>query len=104
MSENISLPSGADGLLLNLNEEQHHAVTVESTPLAIHAGAGSGKTRVLTHRIAWRSATGLDDSRKVLALTFTRTAAAELNYRLRNLGLRDQVATGTFHAVAYAQL
>jgi len=104
VSENISLPSGADGLLLNLNEEQRHAVTIESTPLAIHAGAGSGKTRVLTHRIAWRSATGLDDSRRVLALTFTRTAAAELNYRLRNLGLRDQVATGTFHAVAYAQL
>jgi len=104
VSENISFPSGADGLLLNLNEEQHHAVTVESTPLAIHAGAGSGKTRVLTHRIAWRSATGLDDSRRVLALTFTRKAAAELNHRLRNLGLRDQVATGTFHAVAYAQL
>ena len=104
MSKNISFPSGADGLLLNLNEEQHHAVTVESTPLAIHAGAGSGKTRVLTHRIAWRSAMGLDDSRKVLALTFTRKAAAELNYRLRSLGLRDQVATGTFHAVAYAQL
>lgn len=104
MSENISLPYGADGLLLNLNEEQHHAVTVETTPLAIHAGAGSGKTRVLTHRIAWRSAMGLDDSRKVLALTFTRKAASELNYRLRNLGLRDQVATGTFHAVAYAQL
>ena len=54
MSENIHFPSGADGLLLNLNEEQRHAVTAKQVPLAIHAGAGSGKTRVLTHRIAWR--------------------------------------------------
>ena len=43
MSENIHFPSGADGLLLNLNEEQRHAVTSKQVPLAIHAGAGSGK-------------------------------------------------------------
>ncbi len=104
MSENIHFPSGADGLLLNLNEEQRHAVTSKQVPLAIHAGAGSGKTRVLTHRIAWRIAMDIDDARKVLALTFTRKAAAELNHRLRGLGIRDQVAAGTFHAVAYAQL
>ncbi len=94
----------ADRLLDGLNEAQAEAVTTEAMPLAIHAGAGSGKTRVLTRRIAWRSMTGRSDPRHVLALTFTRKAAAELRSRLRNLGMRDQVAAGTFHSVAYAQL
>jgi len=94
----------AEALLVGLNVEQRHAVTIDTTPLAVHAGAGSGKTRVLTRRIAWRALTGLEDPRRVLALTFTRKAAGELRSRLRRLGLRDQVAAGTFHAVAYAQL
>jgi len=94
----------ADALLDGLNEAQATAVTTDAVPLAIHAGAGSGKTRVLTRRIAWRSLTGRSDPRRVLALTFTRKAAAELRSRLRILGLRDQVAAGTFHSVAYAQL
>jgi DNA helicase-2/ATP-dependent DNA helicase PcrA len=96
--------SDADGLLAGLNDEQRHAVTVDTVPLAIRAGAGSGKTRVLTRRIAWRSQAGRHDPRRVLALTFTRKAAGQLRSRLRSLGLRDQVAAGTFHAVAYAQL
>lgn len=94
----------ADSLLAGLNEAQLHAVTTDALPLAIHAGAGSGKTRVLTRRIAWRSLTGRGDPRRVLALTFTRKAAAELRSRLRILGLRDEVAAGTFHSVAYSQL
>ena len=73
-------------------------------PLCVLAGAGSGKTRVLTRRIAYRALTGDHDPRHVLALTFTRKAAGELSTRLRSLGLRDSVAAGTFHAVAYAQL
>ena len=96
--------TAADALLNGLDEAQANAVTTDTTPLAIHAGAGSGKTRVLTRRIAWRSLTGRSDPRRVLALTFTRKAAAELRSRLRILGLRDQVAAGTFHSVAYAQL
>src|SRR5439155_5497720 len=64
----------------------------------------SGKTRVLTRRIAYRAATGQHDARHVLALTFTRKAAGELASRLAALGLRDRVAAGTFHAVALAQL
>ena len=68
------------------------------------AGAGSGKTRVLTRRIAYRAATGGADARRVLALTFTRKAAGELASRLAALGLRDLPTTGTFHAVAWAQL
>ena len=94
----------ADALLRGLNDEQREAVTTDAMPLAIHAGAGSGKTRVLTHRIAWRSLTGRNDPRRVLALTFTRKAAAEMRRRLWRIGMRDQVAAGTFHSVAYAQL
>ncbi|MFN8039758.1 MAG: UvrD-helicase domain-containing protein [Acidimicrobiales bacterium] len=93
-----------DALLSGLNPAQRDAVTSSHAPLAILAGAGSGKTRVLTRRIAWRAATGDLDPRHVLALTFTRKAAGEMRSRLRQLGLRDQVAAGTFHAVAYAQL
>jgi len=94
----------AETLLRGLNDEQQVAVTTDALPLAIHAGAGSGKTRVLTHRIAWRALTGRDDPRRVLALTFTRKAASELRSRVRRLGMRDQVAAGTFHSVALAQL
>ena len=94
----------ADELLEGLNRAQREAVTSTARPLCVLAGAGSGKTRVLTRRIAWRAATGDLDPRHVLALTFTRKAAAELSARVRSLGLRDRVAAGTFHSVAYAQL
>jgi len=91
-------------LLAGLDAHQRLAVTSEARPLCILAGAGSGKTRVLTHRIAYRALTGDADPRRVLALTFTRKAAAELTSRLRTFGLRDVPAAGTFHATAYAQL
>lgn len=91
-------------LLDGLDPAQRRAVTATSHPLAILAGAGSGKTRVLTRRIAHRCLTGDADARHVLAVTFTRKAAAELDHRLRSFGLRDLPAAGTFHALAYAQL
>jgi len=93
-----------DELLGGLDEAQRAAVTSSAGPLCVHAGAGSGKTRVLTRRIAHRAETGDLDPRHALALTFTRKAAGELRSRLRRLGLRDDVAAGTFHAIAYAQL
>lgn len=96
--------SDADRLLDGLDETQREAVTSAGAPLAILAGAGSGKTRVLTRRIAWRAATERHDPRYVLAVTFTRKAANELNLRLRQLGMRDMPTTGTFHSLAYAQL
>jgi DNA helicase-2/ATP-dependent DNA helicase PcrA len=96
-------PAPAD-LLAGLNPSQRAAVTSDGVPLCILAGAGSGKTRALTRRIAWRIANGTADPRHVLALTFTRRAAGELGARLAQLGVRDQVAAGTFHGVAYAQL
>src|SRR6476659_1120292 len=80
------------------------AVTTPSTLVAVIAGAGSGKTRVLTQRIVHRIATGTADARYCLALTFTREAAVELRRRLHRAGVREHVEAGTFHAVALALL
>ncbi len=91
-------------LVAGLDESQREAVTSPEMPLCILAGAGSGKTRVLTRRIAYRVATGSADARRVLALTFSRRAASELSHRLAQLGVREQVTAGTFHAIAYASL
>jgi DNA helicase II / ATP-dependent DNA helicase PcrA len=91
-------------LLEGLTEAQRRAVTSDAAPLCVLAGPGSGKTRVLTRRIAYLAAEGRAAPRHVLALTFTRRAAGELTRRLRGLGVRDAVAAGTFHAVAFASL
>jgi DNA helicase II / ATP-dependent DNA helicase PcrA len=96
--------AAADRLLRGLNDAQVAAVTSPASPLRILAGAGSGKTRVLTHRIAHRAELGTLDPGRVLAVTFTRKAAGELRERLGRLGLRDGVHAGTFHAIAFAQL
>jgi DNA helicase-2/ATP-dependent DNA helicase PcrA len=93
-----------DRLLSDLNDRQREAVTTLASPLAILAGAGSGKTRVLTRRIAWLAAQGAVDARHVLAVTFTRKAAGELSDRLAALGIRRDVTSGTFHGLALAQL
>ncbi|MGH9005517.1 MAG: ATP-dependent helicase, partial [Acidimicrobiia bacterium] len=104
---------GDGGLLEGLDERQRQAVVTPVSPLCILAGAGSGKTRVLTRRIAYQATTGHIDAGHTLALTFTRKAAGELSERLAALGLRragvrsgpaTAVTTGTFHAVALAQL
>jgi DNA helicase II / ATP-dependent DNA helicase PcrA len=94
----------ASQLLDGLTEAQSAAVTSPASPLCILAGAGSGKTRVLTRRIAWQAEEGGIDPSRSLTLTFTRKAAGELRVRLRQLGLEDHGAAGTFHAIAYAQL
>ena len=91
-------------LLSGLTAAQRCAVVTEGAPLCILAGAGAGKTRVLTRRMAYRITTGLADADHTLALTFTRKAAGELAERLLTLGVRDRLTTGTFHGVAYAQL
>ena len=94
----------ADALVAGLNASQLEAVTTDGEPVVVLAGAGSGKTRVLTRRIAYRIATGETDPNRVMALTFTRKAAGELRQRLRAVGLRDAVAAGTFHSLALLQL
>lgn len=91
-------------LLDGLDPAQRATVTSDAAPLAILAGAGSGKTRVLTRRIAWLSQERRIDPSHVLALTFTRKAAGELVARLSRLGVRSHVTAGTFHSIALAQL
>ena len=94
----------AGALLAGLDEEQRRAVTTESQLVAVVAGAGSGKTRVLTRRVAYRVATGSAEELHTLVLTFTREAAGELRRRLPRLGLAGRVTAGTFHAVAHGML
>lgn len=97
-------PAETDELLLGLDPIQRRAVISTAPLLAIIAGAGSGKTGVLTRRVAYRCLTESTDPRHVVVLTFTRQAAGELRRRLRSLGLRDNVMAGTFHSVAYSLL
>jgi DNA helicase II / ATP-dependent DNA helicase PcrA len=89
----------ADDLLADLDADQRRAVTCESRLVAVIAGAGSGKTRVLTRRVAHRIVTGTADASHTLVLTFTREAAGELRRRLRRLGLTERIEAGTFHSV-----
>ena len=74
--------------------------TTDSQLVAVVAGAGSGKTRVLTRRVAYRIATGSADGAHTVVLTFTREAAGELRRRLPRLGLTERIAAGTFHSIA----
>lgn len=90
----------ADALLHGLDARQREAVTSTAAPLAIIAAAGSGKTTVLTRRIAHRIATGTATAGHTLALTFTRDAAGELRRRLTALDLHQPIESGTFHSVA----
>lgn len=90
-------------VLAALDPEQHAVATAPRGPLCVLAGAGTGKTRALTHRIAALVLSDQVDAREVLALTFTARAAGELRGRLRALGV-DGVQARTFHAAALRQL
>lgn len=93
----------AERLLEGLDDDQRAAATALTGPLAIIAGAGSGKTRVITHRIAYGVATGVHDPARSVAVTFTTKAAGEMTRRLATLGVPD-VRVRTFHAAALRQL
>lgn len=95
--------SDADGLLAALDEQQRTVAETLLGPVCVLAGAGTGKTRAITHRIAYGVATGSYDPSRVMALTFTTRAAAELAGRLRALGAEGVVAR-TFHSAALRQL
>jgi DNA helicase-2/ATP-dependent DNA helicase PcrA len=90
-------------LLADLNEAQREAAAITTGPLAVMAGAGTGKTRVISHRTAYAVATGAVPADRVLLVTFTDKAATEMQERLRTLGLED-VTARTFHAQALSQL
>jgi DNA helicase-2/ATP-dependent DNA helicase PcrA len=87
-----------------LDADQLRAVTSDASALCVLAGAGSGKTRVLTSRVARRINDESAAEDHTLVLTFTRKAADELRERLRGVGVGDGVTAGTFHSIAYAQL
>jgi len=94
----------AHEVLVGLDDAQVRAVTSPAPLLAIVAGAGSGKTSVLTRRVAYRALRGDTDARHSVVLTFTRQAAHELKRRLRGFGLDDAPTAGTFHAVCLGLL
>ena len=90
-------------ILTELDAEQLAVVTAIRGPVCVIAGAGTGKTRVITNRIAYAINSGVTDPTKVLALTFTARAAGEMRARLRALGVPN-VSARTFHSAAIKQL
>lgn len=93
----------AESLLEGLDPEQRLVAQSLRGPVRVLAGAGTGKTRAIAHRIAYGVATGTFTESKVMAITFTTRAASELRARLRRLGAPG-VASKTFHAAALSQL
>ena len=99
----LSATPDPERLLADLNPSQREAVTTTSGPLAIIAGAGSGKTRVVSRRAAYAIETGAIPADQILLVTFTDKAAGEMIERMVTLGHRGVMAR-TFHAAALAQL
>jgi DNA helicase-2/ATP-dependent DNA helicase PcrA len=104
-------PMVADQLTAGLDDEQREAVLAQRGPVCVLAGAGTGKTRTITHRIAQLVASGHVAAGQVLAVTFTQRAAGEMRSRLRTLDAAARTDTGvgavqalTFHAAAHRQL
>jgi DNA helicase-2/ATP-dependent DNA helicase PcrA len=104
-----AITGNTDSLTADLDDEQREAVLAPRGPVCVLAGAGTGKTRTITHRIAQLVATGHVAPGQVLAVTFTQRAAGEMRTRLRALGAAAQTGVGgvqamTFHAAAHRQL
>ncbi|MFJ6381802.1 ATP-dependent DNA helicase UvrD2 [Kitasatospora sp. NPDC092039] len=95
--------TGPDAVLAGLDPEQRAVATALQGPVCVLAGAGTGKTRAITHRIAYGVRSGVYHPQQVLAVTFTARAAGEMRGRLRQLGA-DGVQARTFHAAALRQL
>jgi len=93
----------SEEILAALDDEQRAVALASRGPVCVIAGAGTGKTRAITHRIAYAASIGVMDPQKVLALTFTARAAGEMRMRLRTLGV-PTVAARTIHSAALKQL
>ncbi|MFV0532503.1 MAG: ATP-dependent DNA helicase UvrD2 [Cumulibacter sp.] len=103
MTEPRDLSPDVQRLVAGLDAEQTEAVLAPRGPLCILAGAGTGKTRTITHRIAYLVQTGEFSPQQLLAVTFTARAAGEMRGRLRSLGVQG-VQARTFHAAALRQM
>lgn len=103
-SADLSTPPPAGELLDGLDADQRRAAEAIRGPVCVLAGAGTGKTRTITHRIANQVASGVARPEEVLAVTFTDRAARELRERLELLGVGGPVRAATFHSAAWAQL
>jgi DNA helicase-2/ATP-dependent DNA helicase PcrA len=99
----VALLTSADEILAGLDPEQREVASHPPGPLCVLAGAGTGKTRAITHRIAYAVHSGRQQPSRVLAVTFTARAAGEMRSRLRSLGVQG-VQARTFHAAALRQL
>src|SRR5699024_11185926 len=99
----LNAPMDDDEILTALDPIQREVASQFTTPVCVLAGAGTGKTRAITHRIAYGVATGQLNPRHVLAVTFTAKAAAEMRSRLRDLGV-PAVQSRTFLSAALRQL
>ncbi|MEV6958817.1 ATP-dependent DNA helicase UvrD2 [Streptomyces sp. NPDC051207] len=97
------VPETADAVLEGLDPEQREVATALHGPVCVLAGAGTGKTRAITHRIAYGVRAGILQPSSVLAVTFTNRAAGEMRGRLRQLGAHG-VQARTFHSAALRQL
>jgi DNA helicase-2/ATP-dependent DNA helicase PcrA len=97
------VPDSADAVLEGLDPEQREVATALHGPVCVLAGAGTGKTRAITHRIAYGVRAGILQPSTVLAVTFTNRAAGEMRGRLRQLGAQG-VQARTFHSAALRQL
>ena len=93
----------AEEIIAALDDDQREVALATRGPVCVIAGAGTGKTSAITHRIAYAAAIGTMDPAKVLALTFTARAAGEMRTRLRSLGV-PTVAARTVHSAALKQL
>jgi len=93
-------------LLDSLNDKQREAVAASRTNMLVLAGAGSGKTRVLVHRIAWLMSVEHCSPYSIMAVTFTNKAAAEMRHRIGQLMGTTQggMWVGTFHGLAHRLL
>ena len=90
--------NNSNDLIKGLNDKQLSAVTFEGGPLLVLAGAGSGKTKVLTHRVAWFISQKKTQPEEVLLLTFTNKAAGEMKERVLRLTNQAPAFAGTFHS------
>ena len=103
MTEEPLVNVRAEEILAALDDEQRAVALATRGPVCVVAGAGTGKTRAITHRIAYAAAIGAMDPQRILAITFTARAAGEMRTRLRSLGV-PTVAARTIHAAALKQL